>query len=162
MMKSARKTAEDFGIVEKKEKSILTCSYNIERMNSYRNKNDFSFRNGTYGKYGLYKDKSFPATKAITLYWPEHYVDKLMQKHYKTVVNWKRPYDLSQGYPSLWGRKGVLPEAARQGLLGDCWVLAVGSALAENPERVKKLFNNKEYSKEGIFQLNFYRNGKPI
>jgi len=48
----------------------------------------------------------------------------------------------STGTPSLWGRNGVLPAGVRQGRLGDCWFLSVGAALAERPQRVKKLFVN--------------------
>jgi hypothetical protein len=39
----------------------------------------------------------------------------------------------------------------QQGGLGDCWFLASAAALAEYPERIMKIFSNKEYSKEGIF-----------
>ena len=51
--------------------------------------------------------------------------------------------------------------AVNQGALGDCWFLSVGAALAENPKRVSVLFDNTEYSKEGIFQLNFFIQGHP-
>ena len=46
--------------------------------------------------------------------------------------------------------------------MGNCWFLAVGAALAEWPERVTKLFDNSEYSKEEIFQFNFYVKGQPV
>jgi len=42
--------------------------------------------------------------------------------------------------PSLWGSKGVRPDGIRQGMLGDCWMLAAASALGEFPDRVKKIF----------------------
>jgi len=61
--------------------------------------------------------------------------------------------------PSLWGSGGVQPNGTNQGGLGDCWFLAACSALAEHPDRVKKLFTNDEYNKNGIFQVNFWYNG---
>jgi len=42
--------------------------------------------------------------------------------------------------PSLWGLKGVTPAAAQQGKLGDSWFLSAATALAEVPDRVKKMF----------------------
>ena len=64
--------------------------------------------------------------------------------------------------PSLWGVKGVQPAGVRQGSLGDCWFLAVGSALAENPERVRKLFTNVNYPQNGAFKTNMFVRGEPI
>ena len=61
--------------------------------------------------------------------------------------------------PSLWGSGGILPAGIRQGVLGDCWFLAVGAALAERPERVRKLFENTEYPSSGFFKVNFFFKG---
>jgi len=61
--------------------------------------------------------------------------------------------------PSLWGRGGIRPAGVRQGLLGDCWFLAVGAALAEHPERVRKLFETTGYPSNGFFQVKFYFKG---
>jgi len=38
-----------------------------------------------------------------------------------------------------------------QGELGDCWFLASAAALAEYPDRIRRIFKNQEYSAEGIF-----------
>ena len=54
-------------------------------------------------------------------------------------------------YQKLRGKKGILPVGVRQGSLGDCWLLAACSALAEKPERVRRVFGNKDYPKSGIF-----------
>lgn len=40
--------------------------------------------------------------------------------------------------------------------------MAAAAALAEYPDRVKKLFANKEYPEEGIFKLNLYVMGELI
>jgi len=42
--------------------------------------------------------------------------------------------------------------------LGDCWLLAAVSALAEHPERIRKIFRNKHYSNVGVFELKFFLN----
>lgn len=41
-------------------------------------------------------------------------------------------------------------------------MLASAAALAEKPERIKKLFTNRSYSKAGIFELTFYHMGHPM
>ena len=55
-----------------------------------------------------------------------------------------------------------MPNGVVQGLLGDCWFLASCAAIAEYPERIKRIFANQEYSKEGIFKVTFYDSAKPI
>jgi len=64
--------------------------------------------------------------------------------------------------PSLWGRNGVLPAGVRQGELGDCWFLSAAAALAERPERLKKIFVNQEYPENGAFRINFFSMGRPV
>jgi len=54
-----------------------------------------------------------------------------------------------------------LPHGIRQGALGDCWFLAAASALAEHPERLKKVIKNTEYPAEGIFKFDFFLAGTP-
>jgi hypothetical protein len=78
------------------------------------------------------------------------------------VAAWKRPSELDGSSPSLWGTRGVLPSGVNQGGLGDCWFLAAAAAIAEHPERIKKIFTNKDYSAEGIFELTFHKKGKPV
>jgi hypothetical protein len=70
---------------------------------------------------------------------------------YKDVTNWGRMSQIGGNPPSLWGSKGVLPDGVVQGQLGDCWFLASAAALAEHPERIKKIFTNTDYSAPGIY-----------
>lgn len=49
-----------------------------------------------------------------------------------------------------------------QGALGDCWVLATMSALAEKPERIWKLFGTKKMNSAGIYAINMYDLGVPV
>lgn len=47
-------------------------------------------------------------------------------------------------------------------MLGDCWFLSAASSLAEYPERIEKIFTNSDYSAEGIFRVELFRNGEPF
>lgn len=46
-------------------------------------------------------------------------------------------------------------------MIGICYFLAVLSALAEFPERVKKIFYNSESNKYGVYSVKFYIRGVP-
>lgn len=61
--------------------------------------------------------------------------------------------------PSLWGEKGLQSHGLRQGLLSDCWLLGTAAAIAEHPERLKKIFSQREYTQEGIFELTLWHKG---
>ena len=99
----------------------------------------------------MFKDKTFGAG-ALSLYWTGYLEDYEMYNVYKNVKAWKRPTELDKtGKPSLWGSQGVVPDGVVQGELGDCWFLASAAALAEYPERIKRIFKNTQYSAEGIF-----------
>ena len=75
------------------------------------------------------------------MYWDDFLIDyEMYDKGYKDVSEWVRPKDWVSGKPSLWGEKGILPDGVIQGMLGDCWFLAAASALAEYPERIRKIF----------------------
>lgn len=54
---------------------------------------------------------------------------------------------------------GIEPNDIQQGLLGDCYFLAVLSSLAEKPDRVQHLFYTKEINRAGCYLVYFYVNG---
>lgn len=86
-----------------------------------------------------------------------------MKKSYEEdVTAWKRPSEIDGDVPSLWGSEGIKPRGINQGALGDCWFLAATAAIAENPERIQRIFTNKEYPSNGVFELNLYQRGKPV
>uniref|UniRef100_A0A0G4HE78 Calpain catalytic domain-containing protein n=1 Tax=Chromera velia CCMP2878 TaxID=1169474 RepID=A0A0G4HE78_9ALVE len=43
-----------------------------------------------------------------------------------------------------------------QGSLGDCWLLAAFSAVAEFPRAIENLFVTKEFSPDGVYQIRLY------
>ena len=77
---------------------------------------------------------------------------------------WKR---LSEVYNNkdlniLKETKGIdLTEDVLQGELGDCYFLSALSALAENPERIKRLFPTLKMSDNGVFETQVYLHGDP-
>ena len=125
-----------------------SCDASIERINSPLNEEDWNTYNG---KGTVYEDHTFGAQKDLTLYWTDYLIDMEMYEKYKDVDKFVRIKVLTEGQPSLWGSKGVLPDGVVQGSLGDCWFLAAASALAEHPERIHKIFTNTDYSEEGIY-----------
>ena len=68
---------------------------------------------------------------------------------------WKRPRD-------HWGyKKYVLYDQIeitdiKQGKLGDCYFLSCLSAIAENPERIKRIFRTQEVNEAGIYAVNLW------
>ena len=78
------------------------------------------------------------------------------------VKSWKRPSEIESDSPSLFGSKGILADGVQQGGLGSCWFLSSCAALAEYPERVKKLFDEAEYPADGQLTLNMFLRGQPI
>lgn len=54
-----------------------------------------------------------------------------------------------------------MPHDIVQGSVGDCYMVAVAAALAEYPNRIKKIVMQNTYNKEGIFTFNLWVKGKP-
>ena len=108
------------------------------------------------GKGNVYNDPKFPATSQM-IAWKS-------AGQRSNISLWTRIKDMygnTSKTPSLWGDKGVLPTGIKQGSVGDCWFLSAASALAEHPDRIKRLFENKEYSEEGIYKIHFFFSGRP-
>eukprot|EP00347_Sterkiella_histriomuscorum_P024013 403332608 len=80
-------------------------------------------------------------------------------KEWETFT-WKRPKDVyGKGNYDLY--KTIGPSDIRQGACGDCYFLSSIASLAENPDRVKAIFINKEINKAGCYAMNMYVNGEP-
>ena len=56
----------------------------------------------------------------------------------------------------------VEPNDIKQGALGDCYFLSSLSVIAENPDRIKKMFPVDEINEEGIYAVDMTKNGRPV
>ena len=79
----------------------------------------------------------------------------------KKIV-WKRPKEIIANSESLvvYDREKLNACDIMQGTLGNCYFLSALSALAENPERVKRLFASSTVNPTGCYAIKFYLNGK--
>jgi len=68
----------------------------------------------------------------------------------------------SKGNFSLWGSTEISPRDTLQGYLGDCWILSAASAIAIDPEKIKKLFLTDHLNSAGVYALNMYVMGVPV
>jgi hypothetical protein len=57
--------------------------------------------------------------------------------------------------------KNVSPMSMKQGLVEDCWILSAITGLAEFPDRIKKIFNEKTISKNGAYSVTLHYLGIP-
>ena len=73
---------------------------------------------------------------------------------------------VSKAFPDskLFGPAGVSPKDIRQGQLGNCWIMAGASAVAELPGRIERVFlnNDNALSTSGIYGVNIYALGVPL
>ena len=80
-------------------------------------------------------------------------------------IVWLRPDKINgMKEPILLFDKGIEPNDIKQGALGDCYFLSSLSVIAEEGDRIKKLFHNKEAiaNKQGIFACNITKNGLSV
>ena len=85
------------------------------------------------------------------------YCSKERAKRMNKEVEWKRASE-------IWDRPrlfcdGIQPTDVVQGMLGDCYFLAVLSSLAEHPDRILALIEATKVSGNGRYELNFFVNG---
>lgn len=138
------------------------CSLNLDRLFDANVDKTFGDALGTGNEF---EDQSFPADES-SLFWPSKAEGGGVFAELKTKVDhWERPRAAMEGSavgPDLWGTGGIQPTAAKQGALADNWLLASAAALAEKPEWIKDAIVNDAYSKEGIFEFQFYVKGEPV
>ena len=78
-------------------------------------------------------------------------------------IEWKRISD-GNGY-SFYGPDGktsISPQDINQGYIGNCWIMAAISAVAEIPGRVEDLFVNDSLNDIGIYAVKQYTLGVPF
>ena len=106
-------------------------------------------------------DTDFTAdTNAV--YWKD--LDTLnagQKKELGVAMTWKRATAMGSD-KTLFG-KGISPDDAVQGEVGNCWFIASASAVAEVPGRLEKIFLNKDnkLNAAGVYGVNLYTLGVP-
>ena len=105
-------------------------------------------------KVQMYVDPEFPALErsvgSSTLNVPD--LKKVM---------WKRPREVAANPAELvvYDKEKLNSCDILQGTLGNCYFLSALSALAENPERVRRLFATSSVNPTGCYAVKFYLNG---
>jgi calpain-15 len=89
-------------------------------------------------------------------------VSGMSKKDFEKKKNWvwKRASDCVKGDIEVF--KGIQPNDISQGAIGDCWFLSALAALAEWPDRIKRLVETKEISENGAYAVNLYVMGVPV
>ena len=101
----------------------------------------------------LYEDKEFPAADA-SLY---KVFGSTKQPEWADF-EWKHADDIF-GKDEYCIFSGIGPNDIEQGSLGDCYFLSALSALAEFPDRVKKIFLTEQVNKSDLYAVNMFVNG---
>jgi hypothetical protein len=102
-----------------------------------------------------YSDASFPAASEM-LFWPNFKSNRL-----STYPN--EFTRLGTKYPNskLFGNDNIPdPHGVRQGYIGNCYIKAAFSSLAENAEKFKSYWNTKSRNAAGIYSANWFIAGK--
>ena len=97
-----------------------------------------------------------------SVYWKDIDTLKAGEKNELGVaMTWKRATKMATG-KTLFG-KGISPDDAIQGQVGNCWFIAAASAVAEVPGRLEKIFLNTDnkLNSAGIYAVNLYTLGVP-
>jgi len=77
---------------------------------------------------------------------------------YLRRMEWKRPEQIFNG-PYCVFDNSIEPCDIRQGILGNCYFLAACAALAEFPQRIKRIFISKDISSSGVYAIALCING---
>jgi len=102
------------------------------------------------GDDGLFVDTSFPADESV-VFGPE------CDPTQGNPVHWVRAGEAYPNASSLF--EGIEPTDVCQGGLGDCWLLAAISALAEFPGAIENLFVTNKLSHNGKYQIQLFDAG---
>lgn len=108
----------------------------------------------TIAKGKPYTDPDFPPEQK-SLYDPR--IDTEIDERTFQSFSWKRASEIYN--PVYVFEDGVEPNDINQGQLGDCYLLAALSSLAEFEDRVKALFVTKEINAAGIYMVKMVING---
>lgn len=104
----------------------------------------------------LYKDPDYPAN--IDSLWG-YGESKAYRKSDWERLAWVRPKEMFKTN-NFKVYDGISPNDILQGMLGDCYLLSAMAAIAEYPDRIKKLFLKRTKSEEGCYCLALCINGQ--
>lgn len=62
----------------------------------------------------------------------------------------------------MWGSNGIELIDPNQGYIGDCWIVAAASCVAQTPERIRKLFVTDDLNNAGVYTVTLYLMGIPV
>ena len=116
-------------------------------------------------KGGLFEDPDFPAQKkSLIADWNSTEEDITSIVEEWGTIAWLRPDKITlskEKAPAQLFEKGIEPNDIKQGALGDCYFLSSLSVIAEEGERIKKLFHDKgpAANAQGIYACNITKNG---
>eukprot|EP00347_Sterkiella_histriomuscorum_P020566 403337314 len=83
------------------------------------------------------------------VYWPQYNQNYAKELWYDKYEVFRAREKLPTA--TLWGNQSMPgPNDIEQGYIGDCYLMAGCAAIAENGDRVKKIFVTQTYNKEGI------------
>mmetsp|Transcript_40164 Transcript_40164/g.95416 ORF Transcript_40164/g.95416 Transcript_40164/m.95416 type:complete len:189 (-) Transcript_40164:1451-2017(-) len=83
--------------------------------------------------------------------------ESLRSPEFWSTFEWRRSTEIYGAVGPFEDR--VRPDDIAQGALGDCYLLGAASMLAEDPERVKRLFLVRDYNKAGIYAVRLFWEG---
>ena len=110
-----------------------------------------------YKAVGLkFSDPNFPPERS-SLYTDLDTVD-VSNKYLTDQLVWKRLDEIYSGDKKVFD--SIEPNDIKQGMLGDCYFLSSLSALAENPQRIQRMFDTAEYDFTGCYKLRMFDMGK--
>ena len=103
-----------------------------------------------------WKDPHFPANSSSLL---DPNIRATSRHQRWSSFTWKRPEEVyGEGNYILYDSPG--PNDIKQGRCGDCYFLASLSAIAEYPERIRRIFLTKETNKAGCYAVKMFINGE--
>lgn len=77
-------------------------------------------------------------------------------------LSWKRIKDVfAESYYTLWGNGNINPEDAIQGQLGNCWLIVAAMSIAEDPRRIRDIFQIDEKNSVGVYAAKMWLLGMP-
>ena len=131
-----------------------SCRLSIER--SIAGPHDYTSIIGSGEKFT--DDYWFPADSSM-IYWPAYPKPSNSLKSYANyITGYFRPYQVDPN-ATMFGTS-IQPYDIKQGSVGDCYFLVCASAIAEFPERLKKIVLT-DLNDEGIVAFRVFIKGRP-